>query len=125
MRATVYRVHDAEGRGPWRPGFSRTWVEDRPDHANLKPWPMEFGTAFMRRIRPTDHCGVGCLTIEGLRRWFTPSEWATLRLHGYRAVIIHGARVLAHSDIQAVFTIDHPLDMAGTGFDLYARTPCK
>ena len=35
---TVYRVQDADGRGPFKPGFSHQWVEERADHENLLPW---------------------------------------------------------------------------------------
>lgn len=28
----IYRVQDADGRGPFKPGFSRKWVIDRDDH---------------------------------------------------------------------------------------------
>ena len=43
MSNEIYRVQDAQGRGPWKPGFSHRWVEDRPDHYNLPPWFVEFG----------------------------------------------------------------------------------
>jgi hypothetical protein len=39
----VYRIQDKKGRGPYRPGFSSQWVEDRDDHDNLFPWYQEFG----------------------------------------------------------------------------------
>jgi hypothetical protein len=47
--ARVYRVQDVEGRGPWRPGFSRLWVRDRDDHDNLRPWVEQFGVGIIPR----------------------------------------------------------------------------
>jgi len=26
LKAKILRVQDSDGRGPWRPGFSRLWV---------------------------------------------------------------------------------------------------
>lgn len=46
MSTTIYRVQDAEGRGPWRPGFSKYWVCDRDDHDVLIPWMKECALRF-------------------------------------------------------------------------------
>ncbi len=100
---TVYRIQDKDGRGPWKPGFSHRWVEDREDHDNLVPWPMEFGPVH-KKIFTWESAGSGCQTIEQLRRWFTKSEYETLLSHGYRAVKMEVSRILAASDIQCVFT---------------------
>lgn len=114
----VFRIQDAEGRGPWRPGFSHRWVEDRPDHANLHPWMAEFGPVHLRAL-VGEHFGCGCMTAEQLRRWFTPSEYSTLLRYGYRCVLVDADRVLAFSDIQCVFTRAKPLALDVTGFELY------
>jgi hypothetical protein len=104
----VFRVQDKDGRGPWKPGFSHKWVEDRPDHDNLPPWFVEFGRVD-RLVLYGETCGCGCRTLDQLRRWFTKSEWRKLKKYGYRAVKIEIGRMLAQSDIQCVFARIKPL----------------
>lgn len=116
---TIYRVQDKEGRGPWRLGFSDKWVEYRDDHENLLPWMAEFGR--VDRMRAANRCiGCGCRTLEQLRRWFTPSEYATLRRFGYAAVSMAIGRVLAESDTQLVFERALPLREGVEPIELYA-----
>jgi|SRR6185503_6191450 len=105
----VYRVQDSDGRGPWKPGFSARWVEDRPEEefATLLPWPVQFG--MLRRSSARMSMGCGCKSLEQLRRWFTKSEYSTLRGFGYIAVKLNADRVLAESDIQCVFERSRPL----------------
>src|SRR5207247_592614 len=95
----VFRVQDKDGRGPWKPGFSHRWVEDREDHDKLVPWYTEFGRVDRRAIYGMA-VGSGCRTLEQLRRWFTPSEYRTLRRLGYQAVRLKAGRILAESEIQ-------------------------
>lgn len=98
---TVYRVQDKQGRGPWKPGFSHQWVEDREDHENLPPWVLEF-PRIIEKFRRGFVYGCGCTTLNKLRRWFTESEYQKLVKLGYRAVKME-AIVLGESDIQCVF----------------------
>lgn len=54
----VYRTQDSEGRGPWRPGFSRVWcdAEFGPGAESLPPWGAEFGADLIeRRGLPGEH----------------------------------------------------------------------
>lgn len=104
----VYRVQDANGRGPWKPGFSHLWVEDRDDHDNLIPWYTEFGQV-QRKALSGMTLGTGCRTLAQLQRWFTASEYATLHRYGYRAVKMRVVRLLAESTIQCVFERNKPL----------------
>lgn len=108
--SAVFRVQDKDGRGPWKPGFSQRWVEDRPEeeYAALVPWPMQFGDVLRRSIVGMS-LGCGCRSLEQLRRWFTPTEYATLRRFGYCAVKMEAGRILAESDIQCVFERAKPL----------------
>lgn len=55
------------------------------------------------------HMGCGCRTLEQLRRWFSPSEYAKLVGYGYRAVKMQAGRILAESEIQCVFERAKPL----------------
>lgn len=103
---TVYRVQGSDGRGPWKPGFSKVWIQDREDHNNLKPWFIEFDhesifcLASSHGIR---NIGSGCSDIEQLRRWFTSLEYIRLMLLGYRAVQMQPDVIFAESDTQLVF----------------------
>ena len=115
---TIYRVQDADGRGPWKPGFPDTWVEPRQDHENLLPFFCEFGMVH-RKALDHEHLGVGCLTVRQLQRWFTPTEFIALRNHGYAAVRIEADRILAQSDVQCVFANLRPLAEGAITFDLY------
>jgi hypothetical protein len=107
---TVYRVQDRDGRGPWRPGFSMQWVEDRPksEYAQLRPIMLEFPD-LLDRLRDGFHFGVGCTSLEKLRRWITKSEWQTLRKFGFRCFAIEPDKIVAESDIQCVFESRQPL----------------
>ena len=119
MTDIIYRIQDSDGRGPWRPGFSKRWVETRPDHDNLPPWFIEFGPVHGQVI-VSCACGSGCMTLDQLRRWFTASEYRTLLALGYRAVKMEAGRVLAKSDIQCFFERAKPLNEDVIGIDLYA-----
>ena len=99
---TIYRIQDKDGRGPWKPGFSQKWVEDRPDHDNLIPWYVEFGRVD-QKVLTGEHSGSGCRTVEQLKRWFTKSEYKKLKKYGYKAVKMDINRIIAESDIQLFF----------------------
>lgn len=118
MKEIVYRIQDSDGRGPWKPGFSRQWVEDRPDHDNLPPWYVEFGPIH-RRALYGEEIGSGCRTLDQLRRWFTRSEYRKLIHFGYKAVKMEVGRILAESDIQCVFGRALPLKDEAIIIDLY------
>ena len=118
---TIYRVQDADGRGPWKPGFSQCWVEDRDDQNNLVPWMVEMGRVEKRAIYGMS-VGCGCRTVEQLRRWFTPSEYRTLRRFGYQAVKMEVGRILGESKIQVVFERAKPLRSEVDPVELYPAT---
>ena len=118
MSDIVFRIQDKYGRGPWKPGFSRYWVEPRPDHANLIPFYQEFGPVFQYATSGM-FLGCGCLSENQLRRWFSPTEYQRLIKLGYQAVRIGAGRILAESDIQCVFERTKPLHKDVSVFDLY------
>ena len=115
---TVYRIQDAQGRGPWRPGFSQLWVRDRKDHENLVPWFVEFGPVH-ENATDGEFIGCGCRTIKELKRWFTKKEYKTLLAFGYRAVEMKAKRALGASDIQCLFVRDVPLRINIEMVELY------
>lgn len=119
----VFRIQDTDGRGPWKPGFSHRWVEDRPDHENLKPWYVEFGRVD-RLMIAGEHGGSGCETLKQLGRWFTHDEYRKLKKLGYKAVRLKVHRILAQSKIQLVFTKMEPLNENIETVELYWNCGC-
>lgn len=115
---TVYRMQDAEGRGPWRPGMGLLWVEDRPDHDNLRTTLEEFGN-FIPSLTRGKHFGCGCRTVEQMRRWFTQGEYRSLKRFGYRAVMLDVDRIAKESLTQLIFERDRPLREGAVEFNLY------
>lgn len=117
----VYRIQDADGRGPFKPGFSHRWTEDRPDHENLVPWFVDLGRMDLRMIAGMAG-GTACRTLEQLRRWFTPSEYATLQRFGYQAVQLEAGRIIGESGIQLFFERCRPLKEGAVPVELYPNT---
>ena len=117
----VYRVQDADGRGPWKPGFSQVWFEDRTDeeYAALAPWPMEVLMEIRKAARGKS-VGFACENLDQLRRWFTPSEYKTLLRYGYRAVKLEVDAVLARSETQCAFVRSKPLLIGGKKINLHS-----
>ncbi len=115
----VYRVQDKDGRGPFKPGFSTSWFEPRPDHQYLLPFYQQFGSIDL--FSPAGHLGCGCLTIEQLKRWFSLGEMTTLEKYGYKAVKINCTKIIAWSDIQCVFECAEPINKNAEIFDLYGN----
>jgi hypothetical protein len=116
----VYRVQDAEGRGPFRPGFSKWWVEERADQENMHPWTWEFGLDAIPKAKGW-HVGCACRTLGQLRRWFTSSEYVTLQRFGFHAVSMEANRVLHESEIQLLFQRAKPLRADVSHVDLYGQ----
>lgn len=103
-KATVYRVQDAEGRGPYRPGFSHRWVDE--DHDRNPPFMVEFNwplSSVPGRWLPGEHGGCAFRTLDALYRWFSPSECRRLDALGYSVVSMTADRIIAESDKQLVF----------------------
>lgn len=118
MKAIIYRIQDASGRGPFKPGFTATWLKPRADHDNLAPWFVEMGPVHTK-VRKGMACGCGCQTVEQLRRWFSADEYLALLAHGYKAVKLEADRLLGSSATQCVFERAHPLHDAVEEFSLY------
>lgn len=117
----VFRIQDAQGRGPWRPGFSERWVEPRADHDNLPTWFEQFDhRAIFESAR--GFVGCGCRDLTQLQRWFTVREYAKLVTLGYMCVRMRVDRVLAESNVQLVFDRMLPLHRDVKRTALYRAT---
>lgn len=112
---TLYRIQDAQGRGPWRPGFSVQWIDPEKDDSLCQPMMVDFPQ--WRKImahaqsRGLMHFGMAVRGIRGLHRWFTPDEIQRLRGFGYRLVIADSAEVIAETTSQAMIAWRLPLSM--------------
>ena len=99
MSVEVYRIQDAEGRGPYKPGFSDSWVD--PDHIERNP--TDVGTILERvgiiqgALKPGESGCFAVATIHELLRWFSPTERQRLGQHGYYIAAVK-ARVVRRWD---------------------------
>jgi hypothetical protein len=117
----VYRIQDAEGRGPFRPGFSHIWADEHfgPGVEAMPTWQEEFGTDLLdRRGLPGEWFGSAVRSIKDLSRWFSDAEQERLRGLGFRVVSIGPVRILAESKNQVVFASRLPLAVAARGGDV-------
>ena len=104
----IYRVQDRDGRGPYRPGVSKLWV----DHNDVLPpptWMAEFGSDLRTQMHPDEYVGCGMRRLDQLERWFSPSERVRLQALGYRLVALNVDRIIAESENQVVFGRRRPL----------------
>jgi hypothetical protein len=107
-KRTVYRVQDKEGRGPWRPGLSRRWIE--VDGPPLPPaLHDDFGWAIYDKMARFGHYGSAVANVEDLQNWFTASERKKLAGFGFFPVCILADEILAESPNQIVIRCDRPL----------------
>ena len=109
----LYRIQDAQGRGPWRPGFSTQWVDETRDFSLCPPMMHEFPN-WRRAVdrgaaRGLVHFGCCVRGVAGLHRWFAPSEIAKLRGFGYRLVDASALTVLVESPAQIIGASRWPL----------------
>jgi len=113
MRPRILRVQDAEGRGPYRPGFSAVWCDSFGPPPPMT-WLEEF-PHLGRRVRRLQreyggaHFGCGCRTEQQIHTWFTPTERYRLAKLGFQLVAMHVDRILAESPTQLVFLRERPL----------------
>lgn len=103
----VLRLQDVDGRGPFKPGLTKRWIDDDgpPQPA---PWLQDF-PGLLKKMNENGHYGCGVRTMEQLRVWFSPTELVRLRILGYRCVAMTVDKVLAESRHQLVFMRHKPL----------------
>lgn len=103
----IYRIQDKDGRGPFKPGFTRTWLETIKD---LPAWHDEFGLDVLSNVNDDECCATGVRTQEALKIWFTKAERERLQILGYKPVMIPNVRVIAESPNQILFARKKPLN---------------
>jgi hypothetical protein len=102
MSALVaYRVQAADGRGPWRPGFSLEWIDaDAPADRLVETVFDLVPLAELRRLPSTMVYGSACRSYAALMAWFTACERLRLAAHGYFPVRLLADVIVAESDWQ-------------------------
>lgn len=112
-RATLYRIQDASGRGPWRPGFSLKWIDTEKDDSLCPPMMQDFPEwrRLINRAIDRGYLHYGCCVrgMAGVHRWFTPAELSRLRGFGFRLVDASGLTVICESKNQIIAGSRWPL----------------
>lgn len=92
---TVYRVQDSEGRGPFKPGFSKYWIDGDSDRELLNPWFEEVRVEDVwAKLRNGERAGCACESMDDLLAWFLPLELERLQRMGYSVIEFEPKRVL-------------------------------
>ena len=106
----IYRVQDGTGRGPWRPGFSTSWIEGDAEAGHLTETIFDLIPLPTLMQLPRSHVyGCGCRSLPSLLDWFTPLERTRLDALGFVPVLMTVDLVLAESARQVFFGRGRPL----------------
>jgi len=106
----LLRVQDKDGRGPFRQGVTKLWCE----YNHRLPSVMEDFPDLLDDLRPYHKQGlrIGCGVrggYDGLKRWFSESEFQKLDTLGYRVVRVKNYVVVCESESQVIFATKKPL----------------
>lgn len=108
----ILRVQDEMGRGPFRPGFSHTWVDD-PDREGGPPPIYEEMENFQQEVQKWHrlgyHLGCACRGFEGIRFWFTRTELIKLRMMGFDVYRVDEPKIIHETTTQLLFGKKHAL----------------
>lgn len=112
-RPHLYRIQDASGRGPWRPGFSHRWIDPDKDDRLCPPMMTDFPSWRRMINRSIDrgylHHGCCVRGVHGVHRWFTTLELDRLRSLGFRLVDASSLTVVCESNSQIIGASRMPL----------------
>ena len=108
----LLRMQDANGRGPWKPGFSDQWVDDAR-RFDLPALHEAFGLGLKPMVdaalKRGLHLGTAVRGLERFNQWFTANEQVKLALLGYRIVDATSCEILGETEWQAVIGSAQPL----------------
>jgi hypothetical protein len=97
----VYRVQATDGRGPWRPGFSREWIDGDAPAGRLTQNIFDLVPARTLLALPRHlHYGCACRTMADLLAWFTPLEYRRLEQLGFYPVALAIDVIVVESEWQ-------------------------
>lgn len=105
----ILRVQDKNGRGPFRPGFTKEWCEYNHDLPSFMQEFPDLPSTVHKYHRAGMHLGAGVRGWDGLKRWFSESELEKLRSHGFDVVHVKNCAVVCESENQLVFALSKPL----------------
>lgn len=101
--ATVYRVQDKKGGGPYRGATAgRCWelLDGHDDPSDTKhPTPQAEGFSGDRAV--SMRCGFA--SLEAVRTWFTTHELAVMRIQGFHVCKLTRVRIVAQLARQLIF----------------------
>jgi hypothetical protein len=104
----VFRVQDALGRGPYRPGFSHVWSD--VGHGLRNPSIFDdFGHDIAKKMRPGRYYGCAFGSIECARKWFSTAESKLLEMLSYQLVSMRFDEVIGESPRQLIIARNVPL----------------
>lgn len=110
----VYRVQGLDGRGPFRPGFSRYWADDdfAPGIVAPPTWMDEFGADAIDRLgKRGEYFGSAVRAIADISKWFSTTEQSRLATMGFNVVSLRAFRILAESPNQVLFARRSPFNV--------------
>lgn len=112
----VFRIQDREGRGPFRPGFSKMWLdEDIGTRVMLPSWIEEFGTEIASEAIAAGLSVFSAVRdIEQIRNWFSDTERQRLYQFGYFLVEVPNVRIIGESAHQVLCARELPLTFGVT-----------
>ena len=109
----IWRVQDADGRGPFRPGFTKMWLEDIGVDVQTHPpiyWELGIDPRRLCELIPKGmHAGVGCISEDQLRSWFSRSELRRLSRFRFSVVKFVPDEIIAETPTQVLFAHKTPL----------------
>ena len=105
----LYRVQAADGRGPWRPGLSKHWIDNDSERPLQADVISAFGVDWLKEIPRVWYAGCACRTLAGLVAWFTSVEQIRLAEMGYSPVKLWPDKIIAENTDQVVFACKIPL----------------
>lgn len=105
----LVRMQDDEGRGPWRPGFSRVWMTDKTPKIGA-PIFMDRRLLSVVGKAHADGLHIGCaVRLDKISLWFTPQDVERLSSLGFFLVDASRCKVLLETDQQALVGWRKPL----------------
>lgn len=109
----IYRVQDADGRGPWRPGFSTTWMDGGGRSGPPAIW-QELGVDDFHALVTFGHrkgYNLGCAMrgLAGIRLWFSKTEILRLRDFGFDIHDASAMTILHETPNQMLVAARHAL----------------
>lgn len=107
----VWRVQNSEGRGPYKPGFSKQWLDGNSRRACV-PWWIELGLPMVAAhdsLRGNMHTGCAFETEAKAKEWFSRSELRRLSKLGYHLVQLNVDVIRYRTPTQLVVQSNTPL----------------